>query len=89
MRKHKRLADAYRFPGFTPSMTVKGVFGDPKARVVELKRRQKKLSALCVVVRLAVFTTASGVVFVISPAGTRACIWRSNFAVSNVGDAGQ
>jgi hypothetical protein len=41
MRKHKRLSDGYRFSGFTPSETVKGVFGDPKARIVQLKRRQK------------------------------------------------
>ena len=87
MRKHKRLTDAYRFPGFTPSETVKGVFGDPKARVIELKRRQKKLSALCVVVRLRVFTTASDAVFVIFPAVTRGCILRSNCAASSVADA--
>ncbi len=73
--------------GFTPSMTVKGVFGDPKARVIELKRRQKKLSVLCAVMRLLVFTTASDAVFVISPAATRGCIWKSNCAVSSVGDA--
>ena len=86
MRKHKRLTDAYRFPGFTPSATVKGVFGDPKARVIELNRRQKKLSAPCVVVRLLVMTASSGV-FVICPVATRGCIWRSNCTASNVGDA--
>jgi len=48
MHNHKRLTDAYRFSGFTPSQTVKAVFGDPKAREIMLKRRQKK-SALSVV----------------------------------------
>jgi hypothetical protein len=42
MSKHKRLTDAYRFHGFTPFQTVKGLFGDPKARVIVMKRRQKK-----------------------------------------------
>lgn len=38
----RRLADTYRFPGFRPSSTVHGIFGDPKARVVRLLRRGKK-----------------------------------------------
>ena len=35
----KRLLDAYRVPGFRPLEEVKGVFGDPQARVVTLVRR--------------------------------------------------
>ena len=31
----RELRDAYRFPGFTPSRTVVGLFGDPSARVKE------------------------------------------------------
>jgi hypothetical protein len=42
MSKHKRLTDAYRFPGFTPFQTVKGIFGDRKARVIVLQRSEKK-----------------------------------------------
>ena len=34
-----------RFPGFRPQPTVRGVFGDPKARVITLARRSKKRSA--------------------------------------------
>jgi hypothetical protein len=30
MRKPLRLPDAYRFPGFSPEPTVRGIFGDPK-----------------------------------------------------------
>jgi len=42
MRKTKRLWDAYRFPGFTPEPGVSGIFGDPKALVIKLRRREKK-----------------------------------------------
>ncbi len=38
----RELRDAYRFPGFTPSRTIAGVFGDPRARIVRLTRRAKK-----------------------------------------------
>jgi hypothetical protein len=43
MRKNRRLHDAYRFPGFRPEPTVRGLFGDPKACLVRLVRRGKKL----------------------------------------------
>lgn len=45
MVKKRRLLDEYRFPGFRPRAAIKGIFGDPKARVIELKRRQKKVLA--------------------------------------------
>jgi hypothetical protein len=32
----------YRFPGFEPAATLRGVFGDPIAVVVALRRRGKK-----------------------------------------------
>ena len=40
-RRKKRLEDAYRFPGFKPSRWVRGVFGDPQARIMVLERKQK------------------------------------------------
>src|SRR5258708_29109170 len=40
--KRRRLLDAYRFPGFRPIEAVRGVFGDPHARIVTLVRRSKK-----------------------------------------------
>jgi hypothetical protein len=43
MGRKRRLVDLYRFPAFRPRATVRGVFGDPKARVVRLERRGKKL----------------------------------------------
>ena len=43
--KMKRLRDSYRFPRFHPALTVRGVFGDPNARVIRLTRRSKKRRA--------------------------------------------
>ena len=45
MGKLKRLQDVYRFPGFVPLAQVRGVFGDPWAVVITLRRRRKKRSA--------------------------------------------
>lgn len=42
MRKTKRLLDEYRFPGFRPNAKIKGKFGDSRARIILLERRQKK-----------------------------------------------
>jgi hypothetical protein len=43
MGKLKRLQDIYRFPGFVPKAEVRGIFGDPYAVVITLRRRRKKL----------------------------------------------
>src|SRR5271157_5638726 len=40
--KRRRLVDAYRFAGFRPVEHVRGVFGDPYARIITLVRRSKK-----------------------------------------------
>jgi hypothetical protein len=37
----RSLRDAYCFPGFVPGLLVRGVFGNPLARVISLVRRQK------------------------------------------------
>lgn len=42
MEKKRRLLDEYRFPGFRPRAEIKGVFGDPRARLIRLARLQKK-----------------------------------------------
>jgi hypothetical protein len=44
--RKRRLRDAYRFPGFRPVDDLRGVFGDPYARVVTLVRRSKKRRAV-------------------------------------------
>ena len=41
MGKKSRLLDEYRFPGFGPKAEIKGIFGDSKAWVIQLKRTQK------------------------------------------------
>ena len=45
MAKRKTLLDEYRFPGFRPKARVRGIFGDPKARIVCLERTGKKRCA--------------------------------------------
>ena len=46
--KKKRLRDSYRFPGFHPSRSVRGLFGGPRARGIALTRRSKKRRAVTV-----------------------------------------
>jgi hypothetical protein len=40
--QRKRLSDGYRYEGFRPYQTVTGLEDAPRARVVRLKRLQKK-----------------------------------------------
>ena len=42
MAKFKQLHDLYRFPGFVPQPKIRGIFGDPLAVVITLRRRRKK-----------------------------------------------
>ena len=42
MANFKQLHDLYRFPGFVPQPTIRGIFGDPLAVVITLQRRRKK-----------------------------------------------
>ncbi len=56
-KQRRRLWEAYAFPGFRPQSTVRGVFGDPKARVIVVVRRSKKRSAVAVVERTGAGTT--------------------------------
>jgi transposase len=41
MGRARRLEDVYRFPAFRPRATVRGVFGDPKVRIVGLSGGEK------------------------------------------------
>jgi len=77
MRKIMRLPDTYRFPGFRPRAVVRGIFGDPKARVVSLQRHRKKRPAASAVNRSAPITTASRVVSATCLVATRASTWSS------------
>jgi hypothetical protein len=85
-RKVRRLADAYRFPGFRTLQTVHGIFGDAHARLIRLVRRGKKPSAEPVGRRIGVGTTAGNVGHGICRAGTSAFIWNWRYdAFSAVG----
>ena len=57
MKKIKKLLDEYRFPGFRPLAILKGKFGDNRARIIRLVRRQKKLYAVAVGRRTRASTT--------------------------------
>ena len=80
MRKTKRLWDAYRFPGFTPEHGVSGIFGDPKALVIKLRRRGKKRFAGPADGHTGRFTIARFVGCGIFPAGIGVFgwMWRSD-----------
>src|SRR5271165_5896853 len=69
-KRRRRLWDAYCFPGFRAEPTVCGVFGDPKARVIRLKRRSKKRRAAVAVASRWAGTTARFAGFAICRAAT-------------------
>jgi hypothetical protein len=77
MRKQRRLEDAYRFIGFRPDPQVRGIFGDPKARVVRLLRRGKKRPVGPVGGAGELSTTARPVEYATSPVATLGCTWSS------------
>jgi hypothetical protein len=81
MAKIKRLLDIYRFPGFVPFSSLRGVFGDHRAVVMRLRRRQKKRCAASVE-KSSFTTTTNGLgKSATSPAETAASTW------STTGDA--
>jgi hypothetical protein len=80
----RRLSDTYRFTGFRALEQIKGVFGDPRARVVTLVRRSKKLRAMPVGECTPAGTTESSEEFAICLAAIPACTWSSRFGVSCV-----
>jgi len=45
MEKRQRLVDEYRYPGFRPLSTIRNHPNDPDARIITMRRRQKKLYA--------------------------------------------
>ena len=65
MGKTKRLLDEYLFPGFHPAIKIKGKFGDPNARIITLKRRQKKQEVVVAAKQVEVIMTTKHGLFVI------------------------
>jgi hypothetical protein len=74
LKRNPRLQDAYRFVGFRPRATIRGVFGDPKARVITLVRRSKKQSVAPAAKRIRGGTTEGSSGHAICPAATPASL---------------
>lgn len=89
MGKNKRLADAYRFPGFVPQHIVVGIFGDPKARVITLNRMEKKHVVPNAAKGIEVFMTARFAGSETFHAVTQGSIWIWRFVAFHAGDAGK
>jgi hypothetical protein len=76
MRKTRRLLDEYQFPGFRPKAAIKGIFGEPGARIIRLERRQKKRFAAVVGRAIGVFTIKRSGWSGICPAEESKFTWR-------------
>jgi hypothetical protein len=85
----RRLLDVYQFPGFRPKAQIKGIFGDPKACVLQLERRQKKQCAGGAVRGVGVTTTARRGLSGTSPVEMRGFIWKWQCGESFAGGAGR
>jgi len=79
MRK-KRLIDTYRFQGFVPEQEVQEAVSDTNARIIQLKRRQKKQYVLFAAERINPFTTANTEKHETCPVANCVFIWESRFA---------
>lgn len=86
MKKKKRLLDEYRFPGFRPETEVKGLFDDSKAKVIRLKRTQKKRYADIAALFIMPIMTRKSAGLGICPAETREFTWNWRYVVSIAGD---
>jgi len=71
-KRKRRLWDAYAFAGFRPEGTVRGIFGDPKARIIKLNRRSKKRDAPIAEACTTAGTIVRSGVYAICLAATRA-----------------
>ena len=67
--------DEYRFPGYRPRAWIRGVFGDPRARVIQLERTGKKRYVGVAVRFTDAITTRRCVGYGTSPVGTPGSIW--------------
>ena len=84
MPRTRQLHHLYCFPGFESSSQVHGIFGDPLAVVVSLKRRRKKRYAAPVAKSRGCFTISDRAGSVTCPVATNGFISTSSSAGSNV-----
>ena len=68
---------------------IKGIFGDPKARVIRLQRRQKKQYAGVVERCIEASTTRRRVEYETCRAGMYGYIWKWRFGVFSAAGAGR
>ncbi len=80
MKTGHTLLELYRFVGFRPLRLLKGVWGDPHARVISLVRREKKRFAAVAAKDCGIFMTLGLDKFGIWIAETSESIWRWKFA---------
>jgi hypothetical protein len=73
----RQLRDAYRFAGFVPAATVRGVFGNAQVRVLALRRRQKKRPVAFVAVGTSAFTIRSFAWSATCPVASMPSTWNS------------
>lgn len=85
MRKNRRLLDEYRFPGYCPRANIQGIFGDPKARVIQLERTQKKHYVENAALHIEAITTRRFGGYGIYPAEMHGYIWSWKSVVSSAG----
>jgi len=75
MANFSRLHDLYSYPGFTSAATIRGVFGDPYAVVIALRRRRKKRAVASAAPAIAPFTIKRLDAFATSIAAGDASTW--------------
>jgi hypothetical protein len=80
MTKPIKLEDAYRFPGYVPQANVRGIFGDSSARVLTLRRKEKKRHAAPVDLSTRDFTTGKLGAYETYPVVGFASTWNWRFA---------
>jgi hypothetical protein len=88
MGKKRRLLDEYQFPGFRPMSKIQGIFGDPKARVVSLRRSQKKQYVVAAAQYTGVITTRPCEGYGICPVEMSGSTWKwtsDEFGASGAG----
>jgi hypothetical protein len=83
MDKNRKLLDEYRFPGYRPMAKIKGIFGDPKARVITLRRTEKKQYAVVAEQHIEAITTRRGDAYGIFHAEISGYIWKWKFGGSS------
>jgi len=81
MKTKKSFSEIYSFPGFRARAKFKkGILGDPKARIVELVRRQKKRFVQPAANHPEVSTINVSTRSEISPVGISGSIWNLHTA---------